>query len=67
MMEDIITLIIHEASAEQNREIGSALKSVMTNITKIIDTKIGDLARVDNMELPDDEKDRIRNVILQAL
>lgn len=66
MMEEIITLIIHEASTVQAMDIGPALQSVLNDITSLINMKIQDLARLDNMHILDKEKDKIREIILNT-
>ena len=66
MIDNIITLIIAEAKAKGDISFRIALNEVMQEINTIITCKDADLGRVKEMEIPEEEKDRIVEVILQA-
>jgi len=66
MIENIITLIIAEAQGVNALPLPSALRQVMLDISTVIDSKVNDIAAVTKMEIPEDEKERITELILQA-
>jgi len=66
MIENIITLIIAEAKSRARSPIHLALKEVMRAVNRIMMSKIADVERVNAMEIPDEEKTKVLNLILQA-
>ena len=66
MIDNIITLIIAEAKARDNLPLPAALRDVMLSINNIMESKIQDLGSVGGMDIPDKEKQRIIEMILQA-
>lgn len=66
MINEILKLIIEEAQAEHDISLPASLRQIMLSIQNIIDTKITDLGRVREMEIPDEEKARLTNIILHV-
>ena len=66
MIDNIITLIIAEAKAGDIPSLPQALGDLMVNLNRIIQYKIADIEKVFAMEISDDEKERIIEMILQA-
>lgn len=64
MINKILKLIIEEAQAEHDITLPSSLRQIMFSLQSIIDVKITDLGRVNEMDIPDEEKARITNLIL---
>jgi len=66
MMEEIITLIIHEAHARPGDQLPYKLKHVLAEVSLIIDTMASDLLRIKKMEVSDDTKDSMIDLVLRA-
>jgi len=66
MIEDIIRLICAEGRSRVRSPLHLALKEVMRSINRIMVDKIAALERTNEMELPEDEKQRIIELILTA-
>jgi len=66
MIEDIIRLICAEGKSRARSPIHLALKEVMRSINSIMIERIADLERTNQMQIPEDEKERIIELILQA-
>ncbi|MBA7494741.1 hypothetical protein ES702_05318 [subsurface metagenome] len=64
MINNILKLIIEEAQAEHDIPLPFSFRKIMFSLQGIIDTKIMDIARVNAMEIPDEQKARITNLIL---
>ena len=66
MMEEIITLIIHEAWSRKDAELPYKLKHVVAEINLIVDTMASDLLRIKKMEVSDDTKDKMTTLVLTS-
>jgi len=66
MIENIITLIIAEAKSSDIPILHQALGDVMVRLNTIIQFKIEDIRKVQDMEISDEDKEKIIDLILQA-
>lgn len=66
MMEEIITLMIHEAKTTDEPDLCYGLKSVLTTLNMLIEQLIQDLSAVKKMEISDDAREQMINLLIQA-
>jgi len=66
MIEDIITLIIAEAKAWPDSTLLQGLNEVKAYLNIVIEWKIADIEKVQEMQISDDDKENIIKLILQA-
>ena len=66
MMEEIITLIIHEAIEGEGKEMDLKLRAVLTEINLKIGTAINDLQAIRKMEISEPTKAEMRALVLTS-
>ncbi|MBA7495178.1 hypothetical protein ES702_05757 [subsurface metagenome] len=66
MMEEIITLIIHEASDREGDNAALKLKEVLGEVSIIIGTMASDLVAIKQMEIGDDTKKQMAALVLTS-
>lgn len=66
MMEEIITLIIHEATGREGTEMGYKLREVLVEVTLCVDTMLSDLFKVEEMEIDEVRKAEMRTLVLTS-
>jgi len=66
MMEEIITLIIHEATEKEGKEMASKLNEVVSEINLITGTMISDLGAIKRMEVSEVTKAEMRTLVLTS-
>lgn len=66
MMEEIITLIIHEAISRKTEPLPYALQKISRELTAMIDTVARELLAVDDLRISEDTKQTMRDSILAS-
>lgn len=66
MMEEIITLIIHEATGREGKEMAYKLKEVVSEIYLITDAIQSDLLAIKKMEIHEIRKAEMRELVLTS-
>lgn len=65
-MEEIITLMIHEAEIREGANLAKKLNEVRAEVGRVIFTITEDLIAVKKMEIPEEAKEEVRDSILTA-
>ena len=65
-MEHIITLIIAQAKTADEPDLCYGLKSVLTTLNITIEQLIQDLSAVKKMEISDDAREQMIDLLIQA-
>ena len=66
MIEEIITLMIHEAQAREGKHLDFKLKEVLTEIYLIISTMASDLSAIRRLEIDEPRKAEMRELVLTS-
>jgi len=66
MMEEIITLIIHEAEAKEGRELATKLKEVAAEAGRNILNISEALVAIKKMEISEEAKQEVRDIVLTS-
>lgn len=66
MMEEIITLIIHEAEVREGRELATKLKQVAAEAERTILNISDALIAIKKMEITEEAKQEVRDIVLTS-
>jgi len=66
MMEEIITLIIHEAETREGDEMAFKIREVLTEVNLRAGTIANDLSAIRQMETTDATKEEMRKIVLSS-
>lgn len=66
MMEEIITLIIHEAELREGRELATKLKEVAAEAGRTILNISEALVAIKKMEISEEAKQEVRDIVLTS-
>lgn len=66
MMEEILTLIIHEAEVREGADLAKKLKEVAAEAGRIILTISDDLVAIKKMEISEEAKQEVRDIVLTS-